>query len=159
MSNQFGRSMIEMLGVLAIIGVLSIGGIAGYSHAMKKNKINTLKQSISHVVMQVKNYYINHDSYEGLTTDTAIEAGIIPDDMLVADETTESGKAVKTIYGGNFIIRATSDPSDGTPLFAVILTDVPKDIVLELSTTDWSSGEGLIQMDLVNGDEQEQLIN
>ena len=28
--NQSGRSMIEMLGVLAIIGVLSVGGIAGY---------------------------------------------------------------------------------------------------------------------------------
>ena len=28
--NQNGRSMIEMLGVLAIIGVLSVGGIAGY---------------------------------------------------------------------------------------------------------------------------------
>lgn len=28
-NNQFGRSMIEMLGVLAIIGVLSVGGIVG----------------------------------------------------------------------------------------------------------------------------------
>ena len=28
--SQSGRSMVEMLGVLAIIGVLSIGGIAGY---------------------------------------------------------------------------------------------------------------------------------
>ena len=27
--SQIGRSMIEMLGVLAIIGVLSVGGIAG----------------------------------------------------------------------------------------------------------------------------------
>ena len=26
---QSGRSMVEMLGVLAIIGVLSVGGIAG----------------------------------------------------------------------------------------------------------------------------------
>ena len=33
-ANSFGRSMIEMLGVLAIIGVLSVGGIAGYSKAM-----------------------------------------------------------------------------------------------------------------------------
>ncbi|MBR2136742.1 MAG: prepilin-type N-terminal cleavage/methylation domain-containing protein [Alphaproteobacteria bacterium] len=32
-TNQSGRSMIEMLGVLAIIGVLSVGGIAGYSKA------------------------------------------------------------------------------------------------------------------------------
>ncbi len=35
-----GRSMIEMLGVLAIIGVLSVGGIAGYSKAMEMWKIN-----------------------------------------------------------------------------------------------------------------------
>ena len=28
MNNESGRSMVEMLGVLAIIGVLSIGGIA-----------------------------------------------------------------------------------------------------------------------------------
>ena len=39
-ANSFGRSMIEMLGVLAIIGVLSVGGIAGYSKAMEKWKIN-----------------------------------------------------------------------------------------------------------------------
>ena len=38
--NQFGRSMIEMLGVLAIIGVLSVGGIAGYSKAMEQFRIN-----------------------------------------------------------------------------------------------------------------------
>ena len=30
---QVGRSMVEMLGVLAILGVLSVGGIAGYSKA------------------------------------------------------------------------------------------------------------------------------
>ncbi|MDY4689327.1 MAG: hypothetical protein SPC24_02005, partial [Alphaproteobacteria bacterium] len=40
--SQSGRSIIEMLGVLAIIGVLSIGGIAGYSKAMEKFKVNKL---------------------------------------------------------------------------------------------------------------------
>ena len=33
---ECGRSMVEMLGTLAIIGVLSIGGIAGYSYGMDK---------------------------------------------------------------------------------------------------------------------------
>ena len=41
-TNPLGRSMIEMLGVLAIIGVLSVGGIAGYSKAMEKWKVNKL---------------------------------------------------------------------------------------------------------------------
>ena len=39
---QLGRSMIEMLGVLAIVAVLSVGGIAGYSKAMEKFKVNKL---------------------------------------------------------------------------------------------------------------------
>ena len=33
-TNPIGRSMIEMLGVLAIIGVLSVGGIQGFSKAL-----------------------------------------------------------------------------------------------------------------------------
>ena len=38
--RENGRSMVEMLGVLAIIGVLSVGAIAGYSKAMMKYKLN-----------------------------------------------------------------------------------------------------------------------
>lgn len=37
-SNQAGRSMIEMLGVLAIVGVLSVGAIAEFGKAMYKWK-------------------------------------------------------------------------------------------------------------------------
>ncbi len=37
---ESGRSMVEMLGVLAIIGVLSVGAIAGYSYAMDKYRVN-----------------------------------------------------------------------------------------------------------------------
>ncbi len=39
---QEGRSMVEMLGVLAIVGVLSIGGIAGYSWGMDKHVANQI---------------------------------------------------------------------------------------------------------------------
>jgi len=44
---QSGRSMIEMLGVLAIIGVLSIGGLAGYTMAMNRHRANTLLNDAS----------------------------------------------------------------------------------------------------------------
>lgn len=45
--NQIGRSMVEMLGVLAIIGVLSIGSISGYSTAMRKYKLNRQAESFN----------------------------------------------------------------------------------------------------------------
>ena len=38
--NEIGRSMVEMLGVLAIIGILSATGLYGYHKAMIKHKTN-----------------------------------------------------------------------------------------------------------------------
>ena len=38
--NETGRSMVEMLGVLTVIGVLSVTAIAGYRYAMDKYKAN-----------------------------------------------------------------------------------------------------------------------
>ena len=43
-SIEQGRSMVEILGVLAVIGVLSAGGIYGYIYAMKKYTANLLVQ-------------------------------------------------------------------------------------------------------------------
>ena len=45
--SEKGRSMVEMLGVLAIIGVLSVGGIYGYTIAMNKHKANEVAQYMS----------------------------------------------------------------------------------------------------------------
>ena len=58
-NDQRGRSMVEMLGVLAIIGVLSVGGIAGYSAAMDKLKLNKYATDINIMVMNYKLLTIN----------------------------------------------------------------------------------------------------
>ena len=44
---ESGRSMVEMLGVLAIIGVLSVGGIAGYSLSMRRHRANGVADTIA----------------------------------------------------------------------------------------------------------------
>ena len=46
---QSGRSMVEMLGVLAIVGVLSVGGIAGYSYGMEKYRAN---QTVNDIMLR-----------------------------------------------------------------------------------------------------------
>ena len=44
---ETGRSMVEILGVLAIIGVLSIGGIYGYTFAMDKYRANDIVYEVN----------------------------------------------------------------------------------------------------------------
>ncbi|MBE6449766.1 MAG: hypothetical protein E7013_03645, partial [Alphaproteobacteria bacterium] len=49
---QFGRSMVEMLGVLALIGLLLLGGIVGYKTAMNYYRAN---QTIHDVMLRGSN--------------------------------------------------------------------------------------------------------
>ena len=51
--SQSGRSMVEMLGVLAIIGVLSVGGIAGYSLSMRRHRANQVVDIVSKYALTV----------------------------------------------------------------------------------------------------------
>lgn len=56
MNTQSGRSMVEMLGVLAIIGVLSVGAISGYSKAMMKYKLNKQSEQLTQILFSLEHY-------------------------------------------------------------------------------------------------------
>ena len=86
--NQFGRSMIEMLGVLAIIGVLSVGGIAGYSKAMEKFKANKWRQQVEDLIFNIKEAYKFQGQYgreDENILPTLKNIGIVPQEMLDAN--------------------------------------------------------------------------
>jgi len=55
-SEELGRSMIEMLGVLAIVGILSVGAITGYGKAMRKYKYNKLAGEYTEFVQELYKY-------------------------------------------------------------------------------------------------------
>ena len=63
---QYGRSMIEMLGVLAIIGVLSVGGIAGYSKAMTKYRINKTIEQITLIAGNIRAFWGSQKNFLGV---------------------------------------------------------------------------------------------
>ena len=56
--------MIEMLGVLAIIAVLTVGGIAGYSKAMKKYQANKVVGEIIQVLANIKELSENDNLFD-----------------------------------------------------------------------------------------------
>ena len=89
-NDQKGRSMVEMLGVLAIIGVLSVGGISGYSKAMGKFKLTKAQDQISMLLMNIRTAFATSSSYKGLHNGTAINFGIAPSDMTRTSKYTSS---------------------------------------------------------------------
>ena len=92
--KESGRSMIEILGVLAIIGVLSVGGIYGYTIAMRRYKAN----EIAHVASML--YTAAHSANGGdgdcidlsTTSLTKNPAGVSIE--MVADATVDGSKTI-----------------------------------------------------------------
>ena len=113
--NESGRSMVEMLGVLAIIGVLSIGGIAGYTMAMNKYQANEIVNTIIHgaVYCRTKDY----------TTQTTIKDYIEVDDTLLTDIYCEDSGTGKVSF-----------------VFASVNDDVKKAVCKALSIANTTTG-------------------
>lgn len=150
--NEQGRSMIEMLGVLAIVGVLSVGGIAGYSKAMVKFKTNKVIDQINTISTNVRTLYSSQRNYGGLNNGTAIRMALIPNEMYAASNKSASGSDVEVTnaFGGNLYIHSV-DRGTGTDNAYVIAVDaLPKTACVSIATTDWGgdSGSGLVAMQI-----------
>ena len=55
--NEQGRTMLEMLGVIAIMGVIVYGAIAGINYGMSSYKINQTYTEIQNIVQGVQDLY------------------------------------------------------------------------------------------------------
>ena len=139
-TNEFGRSMIEMLGVLAIIGVLSVGGIAGYSKAMNKFKTNKVADNVSMLVANIKTLYAQQKTYNGLTNQTAVDIGVVPDELGTTSDLTNA------FNGKVYISTADSTKDDDDKAFNIVFDGLSREACITLATNDWGSGysSGLI---------------
>ncbi|MBP5353472.1 MAG: hypothetical protein J6Y91_06920 [Alphaproteobacteria bacterium] len=146
--NEYGRSMIEMLGVLAIIGVLSVGGIAGYSKAMGKYKTNQVVDQVSMIVTNIRTLYAQQMDYNGLNNLTATNMGVIPEELINKAASTAangiySAVSLRNGFQGDVYIGATtSRTSEATSrtAFQVEFQGLSRDACVALSTQDWGSG-------------------
>ena len=87
MYTQSGRSMVEMLGVLAIIGVLSVGAISGYSKAMIKYKLNKHAEQMNILINAVsRNAHSFVNNKQGYLTPYFIKMGEIPTEMIKSND-------------------------------------------------------------------------
>lgn len=142
-NDQKGRSMVEMLGVLAIIGVLSVGGISGYSKAMAKFKLTKAQDQLTMLLMNIRTAYATSPSYDGLSSVTTADYNIAPSDMI--SKTGEGASATVDLFsafGGKVNIGTVGE---GKTYFYIMLTNLGKEACRSLLTSDWGA-DGLISI-------------
>ena len=109
-----GRSMIEMLGVLAIIAVLTVGGIAGYSKAMEKFKVNKTVKEYSYVIQGLLEYkdniLKNATEKQTFLTNFLYSAHIIPDSWKIIENSRDAG--IHDSYGNDVYFYSFKNSDD-----------------------------------------------
>jgi prepilin-type N-terminal cleavage/methylation domain-containing protein len=101
--SQSGRSMIEMLGVLAIVGILSVGALSGYSIAMTNYKATQAIDEFNRMIYVVRDLYANKH-YSGIIHRQVCNAGLW--------DNCDNASVALNIFGNRFDISpAGGDPS------------------------------------------------
>ena len=130
-NNQSGRSMIEMLGVLAIIGVLSVGGIAGYTKAMSKYKINKCLSQIANIQMGIGTLYAQQKNYAGINCVNGSGDGcnVLKKAKIVPEEMWKNNKLVNP-FGGNVSIQSVEYDGEADAAFSISYDGIPEDAAI-----------------------------
>ena len=101
--NESGRSMVEMLGVLAIIGVLTVVGITGFRHAILRHRANEM---------------LNEASKRA-----AVVAGQL---TMMGQATGNLNEFIQNDFGYGTFKTGTVTPQNGT--FKIGIDNVPDDV-------------------------------
>ncbi len=111
--NECGRSMIEMLGVLAIVGILSVGGIAGYSKAMMKYKNNKLTEEFAFLLDNMLQYEDQWKQAKKRNGDAHFYiAEYLDKARLLPEKWTRKGYYIYDTMGGRTLILVYHKPDE-----------------------------------------------
>ena len=147
-SQETGRSMVEMLGVLAIVGVLSVGGIAGYSQAMSKFKVTKAMDQVQTIITNIRTLYASQRTYTSLTPVQAQAMGIL------TEESIDGSKGLNP-FGGE-IQFGVGNSVGNNRTFTITYTGLTSEACVKMATADWGGDQssGLITMTVAGGEQE-----
>ena len=132
--NQNGRSMVEMLGVLAIIGVLTVGSLGVVGKARQQYMISQALSETSNLIASARKLSCEYDEDYGSYTNMLYQSREYPDG--VTAEVGTDGKATKFILTSDIELAIDAD---GTDKFKAKLSNIPEDACVALASADWGS--------------------
>lgn len=142
---QSGRSMIEMLGVLAIVGVLSVGALAGYSMAMTNYEANKTADEIRSDLIGIMELFSDRNNYDELPTTSAGSASFLVQAGVFEKTTNYLGTS-------KYAVPYNSTPSGFRYRYG-IPNDKIKSVCRKILLKGWQTeiGDNLITITVYNG--------
>lgn len=127
--NQNGRSMIEMLGVLAIAGVLTVGGVSLVHNANVTRQETQLAADVAQLGAVVKKLSCQYETTYGTYTNFLNKSEAIPMHM----KYNSTGDYIEAAQDAS--ITVTGDAS----YYVITVSGLEAGSCLKLATTNWGN--------------------
>lgn len=130
-ANENGRSMVEMLGVLAIIGVLSVGGFSMVNKMQTSYEINQVLDAAGELATRTRNVMRNYDldddnsSKNTSMNEYLLKAKAVPDVFLNSGEFEVGDVTYNVQYLGDSVT------------FVVQVQNLTEEMCMQMVTTNW----------------------
>lgn len=135
-TNETGRSMVEMLGVLAVIGVLTVGGISAMNFGMQAYNVSQVYSQVEETARGISDIFSWSRAYP-TKGDTNFATRVVGNDVCDAYgcQVTDDEKAVEadTPWGKMTVTPETGD------YFVITLDSVPKAACEQLKAYQWQN--------------------
>ena len=105
--NEQGRTMLEMLGVIAIMGIIVYGAIAGINYGMSSYKINQTYSEIQDIIQGVQDLYSWSRGYPQ-SKETLMEAACNNDIFVKSNTCSENENPTVSSQFGQMWIQGTT---------------------------------------------------
>ncbi len=126
-SNQSGRTMIEVIGVLAIIGAVASGIAHLISTMHDRFLLSRIVQQARDLQKVVNNRYAADGDYSEAKNSTLVSERAAPQDMIDGDE-------LRHAYRGDVTVSGTHDT------FKISFEGLSNTVCMELATLNWQIG-------------------
>lgn len=144
--NQFGRSMVEIIGVLAVIGVLSAGGLAGYGKAMHKYRVQKSISFISDAIIEyqiftkraVSDYPADTAKMAQSAKDYGLLSACQPQPSLIAGNEYQTCRFPLGEVYSRFFVTEKADGTYHTYMLYATLLKSPKQSCIDFLNVKWS---------------------
>lgn len=131
-TNETGRSMVEMLGVLAVIGVLTVGGISAMNFGMQAYNVSQVYSQVEETARGISDIFSWSRAYP-TTNDFGLR--IVNNDVCDAYgcQVKDKGVEADTPWGKMTVTPETGD------YFVITLDSVPKAACEQLKAYQWQN--------------------
>lgn len=131
--RQAGATLIEIMMVVALMAVITIGALTYFNSANESSKVQEATASLTALTSVIRNQFATQGSYEGLTADVAAKFGNVPESMLVRSGTTPRFKNPWNQATGAVTI-ATATTNAANDSFTVTFVGIPPATCTDLMT-------------------------